>query len=637
MKKIYSLALLVLLALAGQAQRNVVTSPARRTFTRAEITPMEARRQERPASLAGSMRNELLNEDFDDVLGTVPAALPAGWSTPLVTDNSTPPAEVPAFAVHTSASANNGDYWPVPITTSGNRFAGANDDGEPCDCDMMDVWLQSPELDFTGATNVAVTFDIFHDGGFDGGNATLQVSTDGGDTFTILPTGTDGDGLPIENLPLDPEVWQTIIVPVYDLSGESSVIFRWQWSDDGSWASGFAVDNIIVGELPDYDLKVEKVKLSNWNQETFSAGFWDYSRVPLTQVSPIAATAVVFNKGRLDQTNASVNFEVEMDGSPVPGSPFAADQVSATLLSLDKDTISVVSDYIPMSTGTVDVKAIAVSESGDDALANNHFSNSLLVTENEYARDANSAQAFVNPEVDYEFGNLFDIYQEDVFGGVLFAVGSESEEGATIQGRVYEWVGLDEDGLPVLDDTGIETIEYDVQESDLNSAGEADFIFLPFADGNEPQAATLEGGKTYLVTIASAGDVRVPVSGSNEWVVSWLFDGEWGATLSIPMIRLTSEESLQVDTYRESNLVLGQNAPNPADQYTMITYSLRQPERVSLTVRDMSGRVVMSREEGLKMSGNQSLRLETDHLGAGVYSYTLTAGGTSLTRQMVVR
>lgn len=636
MKKIYMLALALVSVVAADAQRNVTNSPVRRTFTREEISTMESRRQELHSSIAGAMRVELLNENFNGVMGSVPANLPAGWSTNQVVDADG--ANVNAFRVHTSVSANNGGYWPVPVTTTGNRFAGANDDGAPCDCDMIDSYLQTPELDFTDASNVAVTFDIFHDQGFGGGDATIQVSTDGGTNFTIIPLGTDVDGNIIDVLPVDFDVWQTIIVPVYDLSGEASVIFRFQWTDGGSWASGFAVDNVIIGELPNLDLKVDKVKVGDWNQELFGFGFWDYSRVPVTQASPIKATAVIFNKGFLDQTNASVQFAITDDGTAVAGSPFASGQTSASFLSLDKDTLSVASSYTPTTTGLIGITATVVSDSGDDDNSNDSATTQVEITQFDYARDHGAAQAFVSPpNSDFEFGNLFDIYATESWGGINVAVGAGSSAGSIIQGRVYEFTGLGADG-PELVDLGIETIEYEIQDADFNSVGEGNFVFLPFADGDEPSAVTLEGDKIYLVVVACESGVRIPVSGSNEWVVSWLFDADgWGATASTPMVRLNGDESLSVYNRPESVLSIGQNVPNPAQDYTMINYSLKQPERVTMTIRDLSGRVVAIQEEGLKMAGQQFIRFHTDNLSAGIYTYTLQAGTVSLTKEMMVR
>ncbi|MCC6599755.1 MAG: T9SS type A sorting domain-containing protein [Crocinitomicaceae bacterium] len=636
MKKIYSVVLVLLVSSVAYSQWNVGTNPVKRTFSKSEISPIMARRQS-VVSTPPAMRVELLNENFNGVAGPLPAALPAGWVTNTVTDMDAQ--NVQAFRVHNSTTANAGGYWPVPVTTPNNKFAGANDDSAPCDCDYAEAYLQTPELDFSAASNVALTFDIFHDRGFGGGDASVLVSTDGGTVFETMVLGVDDEGIDVTVLPVDVDYWQTIILPVYDLSGQSSVIFRFLWTDGGEWASGFAVDNVIVGELTNYDLKTDKVKFGNWNQETFERGVWDYTQVPLSQTSPVLGTAVIANNGFTDQANVSVSFSVLSDGNPVSGSPFSSDQVSANFLSLDKDTLSVVTNYTPSGLGTVSMTGTVSSNGADDVPANDAASNFMEITQYTYARDADAAQAFVQPDSDYEYGNLFDIYNDEAFGGVLFAPGGNSDVGAIVVGRVYEWNGLDGAGLPVLSDPVAETVEHSLEASEMNSAGDNNFIFLPFFDGVTTNALTLEGGKTYLVTIASAGDARVSVSGSNTWVVSWLFSSNgWGATLSIPMVRLSSDASLGVASApKAEGLSLNQNMPNPAADYTIISYNLVSSERVSLTVRDMSGRIVSLQNVGLKTPGKQTLRLNVENLSSGVYSYTLTAGSESLTKQMMVK
>jgi hypothetical protein len=201
----------------------------------------------------------LFSEDFQGVTGAMPAALPAGITTTSVSQADGSMGN--AFKTHNSTTANAGGYWPVPAVGANNKFAGANDDNTPCDCDNIDSYIQLPALDFSAATNIAISFDIFHDGNFGGGDATLQISTDGGTTFNIHSIGVDDTGADITVFPLDQDYWQSLIVPVYELNGASSVIIRFQWSDGGSWASGFAVDNIVVGEMPANDLRMVKTKI----------------------------------------------------------------------------------------------------------------------------------------------------------------------------------------------------------------------------------------------------------------------------------------------------------------------------------------------------------------------------------------
>ncbi len=631
MKKIYLLGLFTAVASVSFAQWSVQQSPARRTFTRSEISPKASIRQEMAPSINWSNRVVLLTEDFQGVTGSMPAGLPSGWSTNQVVQADGSNGN--AFKTHNSTTANGGGYWPVPQVGTGNKFAGANDDNTPCDCDMVDAYVQSPSMDFSAASNIAISFDIFHDGNFGGGDATLQISTDGGATFNIRSIGIDETGASIDVFPLDQDYWQSIIVPLYDVTA-ANVIIRFQWTDAGSWASGFAVDNVIVGELPANDIRVVKTKTGDWNQANFGLGFWDYNRVPVTQVSPVHATSVIFNGGTSDQADATMSYAVTFNGTPVAGSPFAADQTSASFLSLDKDTISVSTTWTPSAVGTIQVTATSSSTTGDDVASNNTGTASMEITDFTYGRDGNAAQAFVGPTSDFEIGNLFDIYADDQFGGIDVAIGAGSAAGDPILGRIYLWEGFDAAGDPIFTDIGIETLEYIFTGNEFNSVGGSDFVTLPFAS-----AVTLNADNTYLVVVSCVTGTRIPVSGSNEWVVSWLYDGTaWGATGSVPMVRLNSDESASVASVNGATAFeLGQNMPNPSNGNTTIVYNLPSNERVTLTVRDMTGRVVAVSNEGVKPAGKNMISLNTSAFGAGVYTYTITAGSSSLTKEMMVK
>jgi hypothetical protein len=631
MKKIYLLGLFTALTSVSFAQWSVQQSPARRTFTRSEISPRASIRQEMAPSIDMSNRVVLLSEDFQGVSGTMPGALPTGWSTNQVVQQDGSNGN--AFKTHTSTTANAGGYWPVPQLGSGNKFAGANDDMTPCDCGMDDVYVQSPSLDFSAASNIAISFDIFHDGNFGGGDATLQVSTDGGNVFNIVPIGVDEEGANIDVFPLDQDYWQSIIVPLYSITA-SNVIIRFQWTDGGSWASGFAVDNVVVGELPANDIRVVKTKTGDWNQESFGLGFWDYNRVPVTQVSPVHATSVIFNGGTNDQVDATMSYEVTFNGTPVAGSPFAADQTSANFLSLDKDTISVSTTWTPSAVGTIQITGTTTSATGDDVTSNNTGVTSMEITDFTYGRDANGAQAFVGPDSDFEIGNLFDIYADDSFGGIDVAIGAGSAAGDPIIGRIYLWEGFDASGEPIFTDLGVETLEYIFTGNEFNSVGGNNFVTLPFAS-----PVTLNAENVYLAVVSCVSGTRIPVSGSNEWVTSWLYDGSaWGATGSIPMIRLNSDETASVSAVSgTTSFELSQNMPNPSNGNTTIVYNLPSNERVTLIVRDLTGRVVSVSNEGVRPAGKNMINLNTSDLGAGIYTYTITAGSSSLTKEMMVK
>ncbi|MFK8162359.1 MAG: T9SS type A sorting domain-containing protein [Lewinella sp.] len=83
--------------------------------------------------------------------------------------------------------------------------------------------------------------------------------------------------------------------------------------------------------------------------------------------------------------------------------------------------------------------------------------------------------------------------------------------------------------------------------------------------------------------------------------------------------------------------LLGQNMPNPVAETTVIRFTLEQAGDATLSVRDISGRVILE-QSILAVAGENAFTLDRKHLGAsGVLTYTLTAEGFTATRKMVVQ
>jgi Secretion system C-terminal sorting domain len=770
MKKLYIVLGCVALSIGAFAQNaSIHKNPSKKVFSKSEISPRVAGHQELVSQpVGGGNRTVLLSEDFQGVtLGNAPAAIPTGWTT-VAAGTATAGQTTPAFKIYNSTLANAGGYWPVPQVGTNNKFAGANDDPAPCDCDFLDVWLQTPSMTLTDyeytsnpvdvygiITNTAVTdtwtdpqdlgsgdvltatmvdpngtvvwnqisinftvapaglpvmvnvngydfpvtasgsvdvsafgiggdlvwtitasngeimsgvtvdatgtyetgeiitdtipanqgdpgaevvgvvdvldstfvgnytlgFDFFHDANFGGGDATVQISTDGGATWSVLDT-----------LTIDEAYWQSLVLPLYAYNG-MDISIRFQWSDNSAWASGFAVDNVVVQTALMNDISMAKTIASDWNNATFGMGFWEYSNVPITQVSPIKATSVVYNAGFNNQLGVGVNYDIDFNGT-AQGS-FASSVLD--VVTLDKDTLSGVSAFTPSALGTVTITGtVAAADLVDDNANNNVSTASIEITQDIYARDLGAAQAFVGPTAAYEYGNLFDIYANDDFGAIDVCVRLASGvTNTTIQGRLYEFQGLDATtGEPVLVDLGVQTQEYTVTDVDNTSAGGGVWIHLLF-----DAPVTLEADKIYFASMVSDGSVGVPVSGTNDWVVSWLNDGTWGATGGIPMIRLNSDETLanSISENKASDVTMSQNMPNPANAETQINYSLPTASPVSVIVRDVTGRVVMNMNEGVKPAGAHSIRINVAELGSGIYTYTLNAGEVHLTKEMLVK
>lgn len=86
----------------------------------------------------------------------------------------------------------------------------------------------------------------------------------------------------------------------------------------------------------------------------------------------------------------------------------------------------------------------------------------------------------------------------------------------------------------------------------------------------------------------------------------------------------------------QNGIKLGQNFPNPLNNSTTIRYEIAENVNVALAVYDITGKRVMNLEQGKQPIGVHSINIDANHLHAGVYFYTLTAGQNRITKKMTV-
>jgi hypothetical protein len=96
-------------------------------------------------------------------------------------------------------------------------------------------------------------------------------------------------------------------------------------------------------------------------------------------------------------------------------------------------------------------------------------------------------------------------------------------------------------------------------------------------------------------------------------------------------------ESVGIETLEENNaFTLGQNIPNPANENTLINYSVPEAGEVIFHVHSISGQLLYSKTIETQR-GNQSIELNTSTLAAGVYFYSMEYKGQRLVKRMSVR
>ncbi len=84
------------------------------------------------------------------------------------------------------------------------------------------------------------------------------------------------------------------------------------------------------------------------------------------------------------------------------------------------------------------------------------------------------------------------------------------------------------------------------------------------------------------------------------------------------------------------NVALHQNYPNPFNASTIISFKLKEPEYVNLSVYDLLGRKVGTLTNGYLTSGNHNVVWGAEEYNSGVYFYKLLAGNYSDTKRMIL-
>ncbi|PZD79560.1 T9SS type A sorting domain-containing protein [Mesonia sp. K7] len=166
----------------------------------------------------------VLDEDFEGAVGA--NGLPAGWTeTGLSTDG--------IWSVGNAAAASS-IYFTYPGHTN---FAYSNDDS--CDCDKSADRLITPALDLSSLTAVELSYAVLFSDIVVGETLTVEVSTDGGTTWTVEQSISVQAG------------WrdnQTLDLSAY--AGQSNVMISFLFNDATNWAYGVGIDDVKVGPPP---------------------------------------------------------------------------------------------------------------------------------------------------------------------------------------------------------------------------------------------------------------------------------------------------------------------------------------------------------------------------------------------------
>jgi len=123
-------------------------------------------------------------------------------------------------------------------------------------------------------------------------------------------------------------------------------------------------------------------------------------------------------------------------------------------------------------------------------------------------------------------------------------------------------------------------------------------------------------------------------SGTDGWYSMYFSWGDLQIDLAIfPVVNTTA--SIEND-YFIDGIKLNQNQPNPSTNATLIQYEIQNSASVSLEIYDITGRLVLSYDEGKQIAGKHNILVDSDKLMKGTYFYSLKADNHRLTKKMII-
>ncbi len=366
--------------------------------------------------------------------------------------------------------------------------------------------------------------------------------------------------------------------------------------------------------------------------------FDGYTNIPAGLGRPMFYEASFTNMGAFQQTNIKLH-GVEL-------TTLADTAGLDTVLLPGKSVIDwTTNDYFftPSTVGDYKVTAYLSSDS-IPYLGSDTFNIKVVPLQGAlYSRDYNtyttSRWAGVNDlgQVEgYTATNRYVVSQNAMSYGIDFVVNAITEVGADVKVVLYE--GRNRTIKATSD-------YYSIKASDI-----------PAGTGPNPPSIKLafttpyllKKDSTYLAGVQCMGGtdtVRIAVDGTSipqndqtsiyyvpskdDWYI-------WDVGNVQPtMIRLSFDPTIGINEV-DNNVNLLYCMPNPANNVTTISYELKNTNKVSILVSDITGRTVRTINQGTQTSGSYSLELNLTDLTSGTYFYTLKTENSQTTKKLII-
>ena len=588
-----------------------------------------------------SAQNVVWSENFAN-------GIPAGWGN----DDAAPSNVLWTYCP--DPNAGNGNPGCAPIFTGRVAFAAEtaangfavldSDQGGELTANHI-CRLTTPAINMSALSNVFLafqtqigTFTVATEGG-----AILRVSTDNVNwtEFTIFPG-------------LDTEWSANPEIPIIDIStvaaGQSTVYLQWQWT--GNYEYMWEIDDIKIYdanptpandlELADFFYPVSSFATPASQIATDTFGFYGY----------------VSNNGTEVQTNVTLKAVVRLDGGAVV---FSDSIVVPALAAGVKDSLLVLpNQFAPeIPEGSYRIEYSLYADAADERPSDNADGSPFEVTDFLFTKEPMPEQAFrTGSGGDYTIGNLYTMssldlesYQATSITFAYFADAAEIALADVAAGinlfRVNDdvaadWSNFDDADLfsTSLTSSGFASFEADasttnfaLQTVDLYNINTGE-IGVPLDPGARYFATVSWDGPNNVCYHAFNNDVSTFFINSLVYSTQWYLGGFQGdddnavVRMGISLVTSTDNNPLADNTMSIF--------PNPVVNGNVnLDLNFVQPTDATITIADMSGRVISVRDR--KAVTQEKVNFNLPQLATGTYIARIATKEGTLTKKFIVQ
>ncbi|MEO6884474.1 MAG: T9SS type A sorting domain-containing protein [Bacteroidia bacterium] len=540
------------------------------------------------------------------------------------------------WQIGTAGPTNSGGYGigKINSTTAANGFAWF-DSNQDCSGNEIADLTTANSINLSAHANVRLVFQEWYKRFSD---STFVFVSNDGTTWVKYPVNASmvGNAYCGGGNGVNPTTLKVDITPT--AGGQSTVWIRFEFYSPSSLANGpgcgysWEVDDVSIIDKPADDMALNTA-YSDFSYQ--NGGF--YTQTPMSQVAPITFRGALFNSGVNTETNVILNANVS------DGSTSVFNQSSPAIASFPSsmaDTVAVPTTFTPSAVnGKSYTTTFSVSQTQTDLDSSNNIivGDRFSISDSVYARDNGdttgvgfiSPAQFTNGNVDgSQLANLFYFPSGATATSISVFVTDSSANGSFFS--------------PVLLDSAFNNIVTGNQYNVGGPSTTKQWVTLQIPPtvltaGTKYFAGILVGGNSSgKVAVANDAVTQQPIQTSFVYIAGGSTPS-WGYINNVPFIRLNILAPLGVpELSSNGNLKLYQNIPNPANQTTAVNYELVNHSAVFMRIYDVTGKLMMTVNQGDQLAGKHSIHLNVAGLPNGVYSYTLYAGNASLTKRLVV-